>query len=356
MAEYDTVKVRIDRASVAMGDDTESHREFWVFPASATVDDLLVEISACYLPGIAGSAGWCVDVNTDDVIRRRDLGLIYSRDDLEQQDSICRLVSGSTTLSDLARWARIPDLDVYARYMTFDMARPLSLGEVIEGPSYTGARPTKLESEAAADARTDWVLMRELDRRAAAVTAARRSWIRANIVSSSTPPPGADMFIARNFHFLTDLHCPASMKVAAQLAGTDESDDEDLEAQIDTGDRPAVLTLVMVLAAFEWHASGISWRASGQLWRKPYFEFLAGCGYALSPIEQFMAGHIGVEQLRFSEEDTARLRRIRQLRELQYQLRMNRYYAKTLSEDQYKAAIRSVHAELSSLGELPGPM
>jgi hypothetical protein len=35
---------------------------------------------------------------------------------------------------------------------------------------------------------------------------------------------------------------------------------------------------------------------------------------------------------------------------------MNRYYTKTLSEEQYRGAIESVHAELSNLGELPGPM
>lgn len=62
----DTVKVTVDRASVAMGDDVDSHREFWVYPASATIDDLLVEISSHYVPGIAGPAGWCVYLDNDD--------------------------------------------------------------------------------------------------------------------------------------------------------------------------------------------------------------------------------------------------------------------------------------------------
>lgn len=85
-------------------------------------------------------------------------------------------------------------------------------------------------------------------------------------------------------------------------------------------------------------------------------KYLAGRGYRLSPIEQVMAGRITVEQLKLSAGDTARLNRIRQLRDLQYRLRMNRYYNKTLSDDRYRAAISSVHAELSDLGELPGPM
>jgi hypothetical protein len=352
----DTVQVTLDRSSVAMGDDVESHRVFWIFPASATVDDLLVEISTHYLPGVAGPAGWCVDVNTDDHIRRLELGVIYTRDDLRQEDHICRLVTGTTTLGDLARRAKLPDLDVYARYLTWDMGRPLTLSEVTAGPTYTGAQPNKLESEAAAQANTDWVLINELDRRAASVTAARRDWIRTNVVSVATSPPGTDIFIARNFHFLTDLHCPASMDVAAQLLGTDDAKYEDLQAIVDIDDHPAVVTLAMVLAAFEWNTARRSWRTGGRPYCKPYFEFLASCGYRLSPIEQVVAGHISVEQLRFSVDDTARLDRIRQLRDQQYQLRTNRYYTKTLSEEQYQAAIGPVHAELSALGELPGPM
>jgi hypothetical protein len=41
-----------------MGDDVESHRVSWLFPDAATVGDLLVEISAHYVPKIAGPAGW----------------------------------------------------------------------------------------------------------------------------------------------------------------------------------------------------------------------------------------------------------------------------------------------------------
>ncbi|OBH21386.1 hypothetical protein [Mycobacterium sp. E3247] len=351
----DTVKVTLNRNSVAMGDDVESHRVFWIFPGSATVDDLLVEISR-YLPGVAGPVGWFVDVNTDDQLRRRELGLIYTRDDLRQPAQFCRLVTGSTTLGDLARMAKLPDLDVYARYLTWDMGRPLALSEVTGGPTYTGAQPAKLESEAAAQAKTDWVLDRELDRRAAAVAAARREWIRTNIVSGSTPPPGTEVFIARNFHYLADLHCPASMNVAAQLLGTDEARYKNLEETTDFDARPAVVTLALVLAAFEWNTTRGSWQAGGRPYLKPYFEYLAGRGYRLSPIEHVMAGHITAAQLKFSADDTTRLDRIRQLRNLQYQLRMNRYYNKTLADDQYRTAIASVHAELSELGELPGPV
>ncbi|WP_231633719.1 MULTISPECIES: hypothetical protein [unclassified Mycobacterium] len=345
----------LNRSSVAMGDDVESHREFWVFPDSATVDDLLVEITH-YVPGIAGAAGWVADVNTEDVARRRDLGAIYTRDDLNQEPHICRLMPGKTTLGELARWAKVPDLEVYVRYLTWDMARPLTRSEVIAGPTYTGAHPTKLQSEAAAEANTDWTLVHELNRRAGAIATARRDWIRTNVLARTAPPPGTEIFIARNFHYLADRHCPASLDVAAQLLMTDEARYENLESSGDFDARPAMVTLAMVLAAFEWNAVHGNWRAGDRPYLKPYFEYLEGCGYRLAPIEQVMAGRITAEQLTFSATDTAKLDRIRQLRDLQYQLRMNRYYNKTLTDDQYRAAIGSVHAELTELGELPGPI
>lgn len=351
----DAIKVTINRNSVAMGDDVESHREFWIFPDSATVDDLLVQITT-YVPGIAGPAGWIVDVNTEDQGRRRDVGAIYTCDAPKQEPRFCRFVPGNTTFGELARWARVPDLDVYVRYLTGDMARPLTLSEVATAPTFTGTQPNKLQSEAAAEANTDWTLVHELNRRAAAIATARRDWIRTNVLSRRTPPPGTEGFIARNFHYLAERHCPASMDVAAQLLTTDEARYENLTLSTDFDTRPAVVTLAMVLAAFEWNTVHGNWRAGERPYLKPYFEYLEGCGYRLEPIEQVMAGRITVEQLKFSASDTARLDRIRQLRDLQYQLRMNRYYNKTLTEDQYRAAIGSVHAELTDLGELPGPM
>ncbi|MEB3065760.1 hypothetical protein [[Mycobacterium] zoologicum] len=69
------------------------------------------------------------------------------------------------------------------------------------------------------------------------------------------------------------------MTVAAQLLGTETAKYEDLQAMADTGDQAAVVTLAMVLAAFEWNTVRGSWRAGGSPYRRPYFEFLASCGY-----------------------------------------------------------------------------
>lgn len=186
------------------------------------------------------------------------------------------------------------------------------------------------------------------------VASTRRDWVRRTLLAA--PPPWIDVFIARNFHYLTELHCPASMALAAKLLGVNESPPEDFAARAHAEVRPNVVILAMVLAAFEWGTERDTWRVGERPYRKAYLELLAHCGYRLSPIEQVMAGHIGIEQLKLSKADSARLDRIRQLRDQQYQLRMNRYYTKTLSEEQYRAAIEPVHAELSSLGELPGPM
>lgn len=64
-------------------------------------------------------------------------------------------------------------------------------------------------------------MLRELDRRAAAVASTRRDWVRRTLLAA--PPPWIDVFIARNFHYLTELHCPASMALAAKLLGVNES-------------------------------------------------------------------------------------------------------------------------------------
>ncbi|OMC43795.1 hypothetical protein [Mycobacterium sp. IS-1264] len=349
----ETIKVVVDRNSVAMGDDVESHLEFWIFPASATVDDLLTEISAHYLPSVAGPAGWEINIDTHERRLGRAIGLIYKRDDLKQQAHVCRLTPGRTMLRSLTRLA---ELGVYANYLSGDKARPVALSEMTAGPAFTGSRPTKLESEAQAQANTDWVLMRELDRRAAAIEIARVDWVRATLASRAVPPPGSDIFIARNFHFLTELHCPASLNIAASLLGTDESLDEGVDALPNVDDRAATVTLAMVLAAFEWGTRRQRWQVGERPYCRAYFEFLARWGYQLSPIEQVMAGHMTVEQFRFSANDLAKLDRIRQLREAQYTARVRRYYAKTLSDEEYQAAIRPIHDELTALGEKPGPI
>ena len=361
------VSVIIDRDSVAMGDDVDSHREFWRFPADATIDDLLVGITNSYVPGIAGLACWVVDVNTDDQphsslhpqvsARRRDIGVIYTRDYLGQEAQIGRLAEGRRTLADLARMAGVPDLDVNVRYRSGDMARLLSVSEVMASASFTGRQLVKLGSEAAESARTDWVRERELQRHAGRVALSRRSWIRANLLSGTAAPPGSELFIARNLHFLSGLLHPASMAFAAELlSGNERANYEDL-TDADIAIRPAVVTLAMLIASFEWNSGRTSWRAGELPYGKTYFAFLTGCGYGpLQPIEKVMTGEISVEEFRFSPQDTLRMGRIKQLRARLNELRTGRYYQKTIGEQEYREAVGPVHDELRNLGDQPGPL
>lgn len=344
----DVVKVILNRESVAMGDDVDSHVEFWVFPASATVDDLLVEISY-YLPSVNGPAGWCIYVDIDDRCSRRALGLIYTRDDLRQEDHICRLVGGRSTLGELARFS---EMDMYASYLTFDEARPVSLTEATASPSFTGCRPTKLESEAEAQAKRAWWLVKQLDREASATTNARREWIRNNVISADAWPSGTDVFVARNFHFLPDLLCPVSMDIAGILLGVDETLRDGLPENIESA---TMATLAMMLAGFEWGLRKQSWRFGEREHCKAYLEFLAACGYSLSPIEHVMAGHTTVEDLLETDERVReRVTRVGRLRNAQYQVRMDHYRGNTSHQD-YEAAIQPIDAELTALGEHPGP-
>lgn len=348
----DAVTVIINRASVAMGDDVDSHVEFWVFPRSATVDDLLVEISSRYLPGVAGPAGWCLYIDSDDSRARRVLGLIYTRDDLGIDDQICRLIGGRRTLGELARQS---ELEVYASSLTGDSARAFTLGEVTESAHFTGCRPTRLESEAEAAAKRAWWVVKELDREAAAVQAARREWIRDNVISSSVWPAGADEFLARNFHFLTNLLCNASMGIAAALLETETPLAEGLATAPLSDDRARMTTLVMALAGFEWGLQSESWRFGERDYCRRYLEFLVDCGYRPSPIEEVMAGHVSVEDFLARESAVReRVTRTGRLREEQRDVRMRHFRGET-THDQYEAAVQPINAELTALGEHPGP-
>jgi hypothetical protein len=135
----EVLRLSVDRSSVAMADDVNSHHRFWGMHPTSTIDDLLIAISEQLLPSVIGPAGWRVYRDFDDPARRLVVGLIYTRDDLQIADLICRCTEGGQQLRELAR----PDgsLHVYAHYMTRDQARPVTMPEVQAGPGCTGAKP-----------------------------------------------------------------------------------------------------------------------------------------------------------------------------------------------------------------------
>ncbi len=135
----DVVRLQVDRSSVAMGDDVDSHVQSWEMPSVATLDDLLIAVSEWLLPTVAGPAGWCLYRDMAKPSRRLLLGLIYTRDDLGIDDLFCRCVAGDQRLSELAH--EDGSLELFAKYVTRDQARPVTLNEVRAGASCTGSVP-----------------------------------------------------------------------------------------------------------------------------------------------------------------------------------------------------------------------
>jgi hypothetical protein len=286
----DVVKLTVNRASVAAGDDVDSHREFWTFPESGTVDDLLVALATGYLPAVAGFAGWIVYQEREGRRSDRVLGLIYSRDHRNEERYICRSQQYYPTLGELAECS---ELSVYAGYLSGLAARPVWVSEVKSGSDYTGAQPHKLESEAEADARRDWRLEQQLRRIAVSAATKRRAWIHDRLLSAGAIPAGSDAFIANSFRHLPELLCPASIKLTEEQFGFGDSIDG---ADAHQNDRAHVMTLAMVLGAYEWRMVEGNWRLDPQGRNKEYFEFLGAQGYLLTPIERVVAGQQTIDE------------------------------------------------------------
>lgn len=329
------ITVLVDRASVAMGDDVDSHLQVWEFPATATTDDLLAALVSRFLLPMGG---WTVYADIDDEKWRRVIAVVYPA-----QGLICHSAEGWQPLTKLSRKRPV---SIYAVY--HGGSGPATLAEL----RVTGSSPTLVRSEAYEYSLINWHLAEDNRRQAEAARSERWSWIRAHLLNSATPRLESQWFIANNFHFLTDLLCNASLSLAAELLGLgddiriDRVGDEFVRA---TGGPEAAL-LAMVIGAFEW---GVSREES---WQRPlqsdanrvYLEFLTHCGYVLSPIELLIAGNEAPEVL------TAHQARVRQLRNSEYHLRRNHKIG-LMDHRIYLQALEPVAAELHQLGEEPKP-
>lgn len=80
-----TVRLIVDRDSVAMGDDVESHRQLWELPGNTSVAELLLLFATTMLPGVGGFAGWRIYQVVGDRAPGWTLGLVYTRDHLRQE-------------------------------------------------------------------------------------------------------------------------------------------------------------------------------------------------------------------------------------------------------------------------------
>lgn len=290
----------VDRASVCMGDDVSSHQEVWQVPGSTSIVELLTMVATQFLPPVAGYAGWRVYQDTGERGPGWTLGLIYCQDHLRQERYVCLQGEYPPTVADMMR--RAPALVIQADYLSGSAARPMWLSEITARPTFTGVKPLRSAVESDDDAGRDWRVLRELNALAAQREGLRRAWVREHITRGGLA--GAELFAARNIGAVYGDLCPASMDLATRdLLGTD-SDHEEVFAVLPASDA-ALGVVAAVFGAFEWGLSrGLRRRRPAQH-SVAYLEFLAGQGYSLAPVEQFLAGHIDFAELVSAVENTA---------------------------------------------------
>ena len=181
-----------------------------------------------------------------------------------------------------------------------------------------GRQVIDTEAQAEADRRTRRQVI-ALNRLGDAAIPVRRTWIRTNLLGRKTLPKGAGVFLTQalvsDANLITDYRVA---EVAAELLGLSGAGDrQDGRGAIDkhldglgaTGDgRAQVVALGLVLGGLEGRCGKDAWRAGGSTpWshgisHAAYLTFLEGNGYALSDIEQVIAGGKTADAL-FAEID-----------------------------------------------------
>ena len=281
----------VDRASVSMSDDVLPHEEVWQLPGSTSIAELLTLMARRFLPRVAGFAGWRVYQDAGERGPGWPIGLIYTRDHLREERFVCLESQYLRTVDELAQ--RAPVLVVQAAYLSGQAARPVWLSEVEAESSFSGVELIRTGVDDGTMGR-DWRARRRLDSLAAERERPRRAWIREHILAGGVAT--AELFAARHMGALAEVLCPASMALAASdlLCATGEPED------VFAGLGPGQATLGVVATAFGAGEFGLS---RGLRRRPPpqhsviYLEYLAGQGYPLAPIEQYIAGHIDFDQL-----------------------------------------------------------
>ncbi|WP_299571932.1 hypothetical protein [uncultured Williamsia sp.] len=283
----EVITVRMDRESVAMGDDVESHEEFWDYPADATVDDLLTDIASSFVASVAGDVGWVVRLMNGKRKSTETLGLIY-----------CTHVGGATTICRPAR-AAVPlsrltspiGIDVYVAYLPG--ARPRAVADMRRSRSRDSERlDRRLTRDGAPDAPT-WRQVSDLRAADRAGAQRRREWLRHHLLRGGPRLTGSEEFVANAMHLLYDSLCPASLALTAEVFEIPhQGHPTELPGWQVTqffGDAPTA-ALAMVLCAFEWRMTNLSWEHGENELGVAYLGQLAWWGYPLSAPEEVLAG------------------------------------------------------------------
>jgi len=281
----------VDRASVSMGDDVTLHNEVWRLRGSTSIAELLVIMARGFLPRVAGFAAWRVYQDVGDQGPGWPLGLIYTRDHLREDRFVCLTGGYPQTVAELAR--RAPTLVVQAGYLTGQEARPMWVGELEAGPAVTGVELIRSAvDDGTAD--RDWRTLRRLNALAAEREGPRRAWIREHVLAGGLDP--AELFAARNMGAIAADLCPASMELAASDLLCADGEYEDVFAALAPG-QAGLGVVASVFGACEFGLSRGLRRRPPPQHGVAYLEFLAGQGYSLAPIEQYLAGHIDFDEL-----------------------------------------------------------
>ncbi|MGZ8179435.1 hypothetical protein ACXVUM_16025 [Williamsia sp. SKLECPSW1] len=281
------ITVRVDRGSVAMGDDVESHEEFWDYAGSATVDDLLIDVATGFVASVAGDVGWAVCLTNGRKKSTETLGLIY-----------CTHVGGATTVCRPSRVA-VPlstlaspiGIDVYVAYLPG--ARPHALSDMRRSRSRDSRRlGRRLTRDGAPDVPT-WRQVSDLRTADRAGAQRRREWLRRHLVPGGPRLPGAEDFVANAMHLLYDSLCPASLALTVDVFGIPhQGHATELPGWQVTqffGDAPTA-ALAMTLCAFEWRLTNLSWEHGHNELSAAYLRQLAWWGHPLSAPEEVLAG------------------------------------------------------------------
>lgn len=295
MAQSDMVRVLVNRDSVCMADDVQSHQQVWELDGTVSVAELLSMLARYLLPSVAGFAGWRIDQELGQREWGLTLGLIYTRDHLRQERYVCLADEYPQTVADLVR--RAPTVALYAGYLTGAAAQPRPLSELTKMQTWTGGAPRVLETEAQLDAEQDWQLMRRLASLIRDSHGPRRSWVR-EFLRTAEGIESALLFSARNMALASKDLRPLSKAIAAhELLGVTEPDADQVFAAIESRDA-SLGVVAAVFGAFEAGLSRELRRQSPPTGGRVYLDFLAQRGYRLSPVEQFLAGYLDFAGLR----------------------------------------------------------
>lgn len=284
----EVVTVRMDRESVAMGDDVVGHEEFWDYPAGATVDDLLTDVASGFLASVAGDVGWAVRLMNGTRKSLETLGLIY-----------CTHVGGGTTICRPSRVA-VPlstlaspiGLDVDVAYLPG--ARPHALPDMRRTRSRDSERLDRRRTRDGAPDAAAWRQLTDLRTADRAGTQRRREWLRHHLVRLGPRLPGADDFVANAMHLLYDSLCPASLALTVEVFGIPHQGHATTLAGWEVvhffGGDASTAALAMTLCAFEWRLTTLNWEHGQNELAAAYLRQLAWWGHPLSAPEEVLAG------------------------------------------------------------------